>query len=56
MEAIKIIVPLLAIAFGLVLKYTNHEQNKRLKKYWWIFVFLGIITFIVRLANHYLFE
>ena len=52
----KLLIPLFAIIFGIILKFTNHKQNQGLKKYWWIFVLIGILIFAVRLINYLLFK
>jgi len=48
----KIILPLILIAIGVILKLTkNNTSNLQIKKYWWIFVLIGVIKLILSSIN-----
>ncbi len=55
-EHFKIFVPLLGVVFGLIIKYSKLNQNKEIKRYWWVFVILGFLGFIFRISNYILFD
>lgn len=54
-EFIKIIIPILGIVFGVFIKSSKNENFSTVKKYWWVFVLIGIILFVIRFANYVLF-
>lgn len=47
-----LIVPLVGVAGGIVIKYSNYEQTNNLKKYWWLIVLISLMSFVLRLYNY----
>ena len=48
-----LIVPLVGVAAGITIKYSDHQQIKGLKKYWLLIVLMGLASFILRLYKYY---
>lgn len=51
-EVIKLLIPLLAIAFGIFIKVTKNENYTSTKKYWLFIVIVGIVLFLFRLFKY----
>lgn len=51
-EAIKLLIPLLAIAFGIFIKVTKNENYTSTKKYWLFIVVVGVVLFLFRLFKY----
>lgn len=51
-EIIKLILPLLAIAFGIFIKITKNENYSSTKKYWLFIVIVGALLFLFRLYKY----
>lgn len=51
-EVIKLLIPLLAIAFGIFIKVTKNENYTSTKKYWLFIVVVGIVLFLFRLFKY----
>gem|GEM_PF-7134519 len=49
MEILRLCVPLISIAFGMILKSSNSYELKPLKKYWLFLIIAGSVLFILRL-------
>lgn len=53
LEIFRLLIPLLAILFGIVVKNSNKQQFNSVKKYWLYFVIGGTIMFFLRLINYF---
>ena len=51
-EVIKLLIPLLAIAFGIFIKITKNENYTSTKKYWLFIVVVGAVLFLFRLFKY----
>lgn len=51
-EVIKLLIPLLAIAFGIFIKVTKNENYTSTKKYWLFIVIVGIVLFLFRIFKY----
>ncbi|WP_156900398.1 hypothetical protein [Flavobacterium filum] len=51
-EIIKLILPLLAIGFGIFIKITKNENYSSTKKYWLFIVIVGVLLFLFRLYKY----
>ncbi len=47
-----LIVPLVGVAGGIAIKFSDYEQTKGLKKYWLLIVLIGLLSFILRLYRY----
>ena len=51
-EIIKLLIPLLAIVFGIFIKVTKNENYTSTKKYWLFIVMVGVALFLFRLFKY----
>jgi hypothetical protein len=51
-ELIKIIIPLLGVAFGILIKVSKNQQYAVIKKYWLFFVIAGSLLFLFRVYKY----
>jgi len=51
MEKLRLIIPIIPIVFGIILKVSNREDLKPMKKYWLFFIIAGTLLFILRLYD-----
>ena len=50
-EFLNLLPPFIGIATGLFIKFSKNELLKGLKKYWWLIILIGIMSFVLRLFH-----
>lgn len=49
---IKLLLPVLTIMAGIYLKLSNQGSESFIKKYWWLFIVLGLFQLVHRMVKY----
>lgn len=53
-STLRLLIPLIPISIGIWLKVTKTEEESinKIKKYWMLFIILGVLSFAFRIYNY----